>query len=377
MNFELSEEQAMLRDSVQRFVQGRYDFAEWRAVAASASGMRTENWATYAEMGWLALPFAEENGGLGGTALDVNVITEALGAGMTMEPYLASVLLAGRMVELLGNPAQRAALLPEVAEGRQKLALAYGEVNARYDLSFVEATATAAEMGGSGDYRITGHKAVVLGAAVADQFVVIARTSGEVTDRDGLSAFLVSASAPGLRLQTYPLVDGQQAADLWLSDVPAQLLGAEGQALSALEQVIDSASCAICAEAVGAMQVVLQMTRDYVSTRQQFGRAIGTNQVIEHRLVDMFTAVEEAKALTDITTMRLVEDPVAAAPEVAAMKAKVGQAARFVGAQGVQLHGGIGMTDEYPVGHYFKRLMVLDVLFGDSAHHLGRFADTL
>jgi alkylation response protein AidB-like acyl-CoA dehydrogenase len=373
MDFELSDEQGMLKDSVNRFVQDNYEFTQRKALAGSTLGYSNDNWATFAEMGWLMLPFSEANGGLGGTAVDMAVITEALGAGLSLEPLLPSVLLGGKMVEALGDEAQKSKILAAVAEGRMKLALAYGEPNARYDLNVVQARATK-----SGDgYVLNGQKSVVLQAASADKIVVIARTSGDFNDPTGISAFLVDADASGLRRQDYPMVDAQRASDLWMENLPATLLGAEGAALPALQTVIDEATCAICAEAVGAMGKVLDITKEYTATRNQFGKAIGDNQVIQHRLVDMFTAVEESKAITDMTAMRLAEGAPNVSLQVSAMKAKVGEAARFVGAQGVQLHGGIGMTDEYPIGHYFKRLMAIDVMFGDTAFHLNRFANAI
>ncbi len=361
----------MLKDSVERFVQDRYEFSQRKSLAETALGYSEENWATFAEMGWLGLPISEDNEGLGGSAVDIGVVAEALGAGITLEPYVSTVLLGAGLVERLGSAEQKHTILPEVVTGARKLALAHGEAAARFDLGFVETTAAVAGDG----YVLNGHKAVVLHAASADQIVVIARTSGSVASPEGISAFFVDANASGLRRQDYPMVDGQRASDLWLENVPAELLGEEGAALPALQSVIDAAICAVSAEAVGAMQRVLDITKEYTGTRNQFGRAIGDNQVIQHRLVDMFTAVEEAKAITDMTTMRLDEGASGVSRLVSGMKAKVGEAARFVGAQGVQLHGGIGMTDEYPIGHYFKRLMAIDVMFGDANHHLNRFAE--
>lgn len=371
MDFEYSNEQTMLKDSVDRFVQDSYKFSQRDALAKSALGYCAKYWATFAEMGWLMLPIAEENGGLGGSAVDIAVLSEALGAGLTLEPLMASVLLGGKMVECLGNDMQKEAILTGLIEGRKKLALAYAEPAARYDLAFVE---TRADRVGD-DFVLNGHKSVVLHAASADGIIVIARTSGDASDPTGISAFLVEADAAGMRRQDYPMVDGVRASDLFFENVTAEPLGDQGAAFGALQSVIDGAICAVCAEAVGAMQRVLDMTKEYTSVRSQFGKAIGDNQVIQHRLVDMFTAVEESKAITDITAMRLAEGAQDVSYLVSAMKAKVGESARFIGAQGVQLHGGIGMTDEYPIGHYFKRLMAIDVMFGDSDHHLSRFAN--
>ncbi|MGD9862903.1 MAG: acyl-CoA dehydrogenase family protein [Pseudodonghicola sp.] len=375
MDFELSEEQSMLRDSVLRFVQDSYDFAERQRLTAAPLGYSADHWRHFADMGWLALPLAEANGGLGGTAVDVTVLTGALGRGLVLEPFLPSVLLGGRLVEALGDAAQKARLLPGLAAGEVRLALAFAEPSSRYELQHVATQAVAAEDG----WRLSGQKSVVLQAASADLLLVVARSAGAVGEAEGISVFLVAPEAAGLRRQDYRLADGQPASDLWLDQVPAELLGAVpgpvlATALPALREVLDHALCAICGEAVGIMGAVLELTRDYVRTRNQFGRAIGDNQVIQHRLADMFGATEEARALTDLTAMRLAEGDPRASALVAAMAAKVLACARFVGEQGIQLHGGIGMTDAYPVGHYYKRLLTLEGVFGSAAHHLGRYA---
>lgn len=371
MDFELSDEQSMLRDSVLRFVQDSYDFAERQRLKAAPLGYSADHWRHFADMGWLALPLAEANGGLGGTAVDVAVLTGALGRGLVLEPVLPSVLLGGRLVEALGSATQKARLLPGLAAGEVRLALAFAEPASRYELQHVATRAVAAEDG----WRLSGQKSVVLQAASADQLLVVARSAGAVGEAEGISVFLVAPEAAGLRRQDYRLADGQPASDLWLDQVPAELLGpVPGTALPALREVLDHALCAICGEAVGIMGAVLELTRDYVRTRNQFGRAIGDNQVIQHRLADMFGATEEARALTDLTAMRLAEGDPRASALVAAMAAKVLACARFVGEQGIQLHGGIGMTDAYPVGHYYKRLLTLEGVFGSAAHHLGRYA---
>ena len=376
MDFELSEEQGMLKDSVERFVRDNYELSQRKILAVAQLGHSAEYWTTCAEMGWLALPFAEEDGGLGGSAVDVAVLTEAFGAGLTLEPYIASVMLGGKLVEALGNEAQKSEILPALAEGRLKLALAHNEPNARFSLSHVE---TAASPAGDG-YLLDGRKSVVLHAVSADKILIVARLTGDAGDADGLGVFIVDNDTSGMTRQDYATVDSGRASDIRLSQVEVTkhaLLGGSVDALPALQSVVDGAITAVCAEAVGAMNKVLDITKEYTAVRIQFGKAIGDNQVIQHFLVDMFTAAEEAKALTDMTTMRLAEGAENASLLVSAMKAKVGEAARFVGAKGVQLHGGIGMTDEYTIGHYFKRLMAIDMMFGDSRFHLNRFADAI
>ena len=373
MDFELSDEQGMLRDSVERFVRDNYEFSQRKALAASPLGHSADHWKTFAEMGWLALPFAEEHGGLGGTAVDVAVLTEALGSGLTLEPYVTSVMLGGKLVEALGGEAQKSEILPALAEGRLKLALAHSEPNARFDLSHVETTATPAGDG----YLLEGQKSVVLHAASADKILVVARLAGNA---DGLGVFVVDNDTSGMTRQDYATVDGGRASDIRLSQVEATahaLLGGNSDALPALQNVVDGAIGALCDEAVGAMNKALEITKEYTSVRTQFGKAISDNQVIQHVLVDMFTAAEEAKAVTDMTIMRRAEGAPNASLLVSGMKAKVGEAARFVGAKAVQLHGGIGMTDEYPIGHYFKRLMAIDMTLGDSRFHLNRYADAI
>ena len=384
MDFELSEEQGMLKDSVERFVRDNYELSQRKILAVAQLGHSAEYWTTFAEMGWLALPFAEEDGGLGGSAVDVAVLTEAFGAGLTLEPYIASVMLGGKLVEALGNEAQKSEILPALAEGRLKLALAHNEPNARFNLSHVE---TAASPAGDG-YLLDGRKSVVLHAVSADKILIVARLTGDAGDADGLGVFIVDNDTSGMTTQDYATVDSGRASDIRLSQVEVTkhaLLGGSVDALPALQSVVDGAITAVCAEAVGAMNAeavgamnkVLDITKEYTAVRTQFGKAIGDNQVIQHFLVDMFTAAEEAKALTDMTTMRLAEGAENASLLVSAMKAKVGEAARFVGAKGVQLHGGISMTDEYTIGHYFKRLMAIDMMFGDSRFHLNRFADAI
>ncbi|MEE8173559.1 MAG: acyl-CoA dehydrogenase family protein, partial [Alphaproteobacteria bacterium] len=311
-----------------------------------------------------------------GSAVDVAVLTEAFGAGLTLEPYIASVMLGGKLVEALGNEAQKSEILPALAEGRLKLALAHNEPNARFNLSHVETVASPAGDG----YLLDGRKSVVLHAASADKILIVARLTGDAGDADGLGVFIVDNDTSGMMRQDYATVDSGRASDISLSQVEVTkraLLGGNADALPALQNVVDGAISAVCAEAVGAMNKVLDITKEYTAVRTQFGKAIGDNQVIQHFLVDMFTAAEEAKALTDMTTMRLAEGAENASLLVSAMKAKVGEAARFVGAKGVQLHGGIGMTDEYTIGHYFKRLMAIDMMFGDSRFHLNRFADAI
>lgn len=374
MDFELSEEQLMLRDSVDRFVRANYEFSQRQAGGDDPAGYSAEHWKTFAEMGWLALPFAEDNGGMGGTVPDSALLLGELGKGLVREPFLSSVLLGGRLIEEAGTPEQKERLLPLLMGGEATFAVALHEPQARYDLAHVRTQAASGQDG----HRLTGHKNVVAHAVSATHLLIVARSSGEPRDAAGLSLFLVEADAPGLRRQDYRLADGQPASDLWLEDVPAELLGdAEGAVFPALRKVMDEAICAACGDAAGVMEAVFDLTRDYVGTRSQFGRSIGDNQVIQHRLADMFGALEEAKSLVEMTAMRLAARDDRASEYVAGTAAKVFTSARFVGEQGIQLHGGIGMTDAYPAGHYYKRLLTLEGLFGSAAHHLGRYAESI
>ncbi|MEO9611848.1 MAG: acyl-CoA dehydrogenase family protein [Nitratireductor sp.] len=374
MDFQLSAEQAMLCESVERFVQDHYDFSARRALADQPRGYSRDHWRVFAEMGWLALPIAERNGGLGGSVVDSALLSRHFGKGLVLEPFLSSVLLGARLIEEIGTEDQKAWLLSDSVSGDAVIAVAHGEPGSRHDLRQVSLKAAREGDG----YRLTGRKTVVTHAASADQILVVARTGGEAGDLDGLSVFLVSPDAQGLRRQDFHLADGQPASDLWLDDVAGALLGdAEGAAAPTLDRVFDEVLCAVCGDAVGAMEAVLTLTRDYVGTRRQFGRSIVENQVVQHRLADMFGALEEASALTEMTAMRLAEGEEGAARTVAGTAARVFALMRFVGEQGIQLHGGIGMTDEYPVGHYYKRLLTIEALFGSAAHHLQRFATAL
>lgn len=374
MDLSLSDEQRLLQDSVERFVRDEYGFEQRKAVVAEADGFSRRHWATFAELGWLALPFAEADGGLGGGGADVAVLMEAFGRGLVVEPYLSTVILGGGLVAALAEGGRRAALLEPLLEGRLQLAIAYAERQARYDLSDIATTARRQEAGG---YVLDGQKSVVLNAPAADKLIVAARTAGGRRDRDGISLFLVDRSAPGLGLRDYPTLDGRRAAEVALAGVavPAEaLLGPEGDALPAIEAVADRAVAALCAEAVGCIDHLLAATVEYTRTRVQFGQPIARFQVLKHRMADMAVCLEQARSMAAYAAQHWdAADPQARARAVSAAKAKVGQAARFVAQQAVQLHGAMGVTEEMNVGHYMKRLMAIEVAFGSTDHHLRRF----
>ena len=372
MDFELSSEQTLLKDSVDRFIADRYDFESRQKLAHSDLGYSQSNWSLMAEMGWLGLPFSEEVGGFGGSPVETALLMESFGTGLLLEPYLSTILLGGRIIELAGTADQKNRILKRVIEGIHLLTLGYAEPQSRFDLNDV-----AMEANRSDDtYVLNGQKSMVLHAASANTLIISARTSGERRDRDGISLFLVDAATRGLTRQDYPTLDSGRASDLILQDVEGELLGTEGQGLFHLEVVIDHAICAIAAEAVGAMSKVNEITVEYTKTRIQFDKPIGDNQVVQHRLADMLIEEEQSRTMSAMASMRLLLEPNQRAAVASATKSRVSDAGRFVGEQGIQLHGGIGMTDEYVIGHYYKRLMVIEKLFGTADFHIRRYAET-
>lgn len=375
MDFSLTEEQTLLRDSVERFLREHYDFETRRALAQSSDGYARDNWRVFAEMGWLALPFSEDAGGLGGSQIDVMILMEALGRGLVLEPYLGSVLLAGRLLEKMGSAAQKDAWLAPIIVGERRLAFAWAEPDARYDLA---ATGVRAEIYVDGGYHLSGRKSVVIGAPGADGLIVLARTHGARGDRNGLSCFIVPADASGLTIQSYRTIDGGRAADVTFEKVHIgkdAVLGPPDEVLETVEGVLDAATAALCGEALGLMQASLDSTRDYLLQRQQFGRPLAGFQVLQHRLADMTVALEEARSLTCVANIRIDEgDSTATRRAVSTAKAELERHASFIAAQAVQLHGGMGVSEEMAVGTCFKRLHAILRLFGDRTWHLRRFA---
>ncbi len=372
MDFDLSDEQRLLQDSVERLIADEYGFEQRKALGKSETGYSDAMWAKFAELGFLGLPFAEEDGGFGGGPVETMILMEAFGRGLVLEPYLATVVLGGGFLRHGGNAAQKAALIPEVAAGNLKLAFAHTERQSRYDLNAVE---TAARRDGGG-WILDGQKGVVLHGDSADKLFVTARIGGGPRDRGGIGLFLVDAGAPGVSRQGYATQDGLRAAEVTLAGVRVEADGVFSEdALPLVERVVDEAIAAIAAEAVGAMAATQALTIDYLKTRKQFGVAIGSFQVLQHRGSEMFIALEQARSMAMLATMMAAGDDAAERRKaVAAAKIQIGRSARFVGQQAVQLHGGIGMTMEYAVGHYFKRLTMIDTMFGDADHHLERLA---
>lgn len=371
MDFDLSDEQSMLKDSLDRLLKDSYGFEQRSKHMADPAGYSAEMWNAYAEMGLMALPFSEEDGGLDGTPVETMIVMESLGRALALEPYFATVILGGGALKAAASADQRAELVPQIAEGSLKLALAHTERNSRYDLHHVE---TKAVKDGDG-WRLTGQKSVVLHGEAADRIIVVARTAGDVRDENGIGLFLVDASAEGLTRRGYPTQDGSRAAEISLDNVAAEALGDPANGLPALRKTIDGAIAALSAESIGVMSAMHELTVDYLKVRKQFGVPIGAFQVLQHKAVDMFVAIEQARSITLYATMMAdSEDAGARAQAMHAAKAEIGRGGRVCGENAIQLHGGVGMTMEYAVGHYFKRMTMIDTQFGDADFHLRALA---
>ena len=374
MDFDLSEDQRLLKDSLTKLLNDRYDFERRKTYMSHPQGWSSEQWGRYAQMGLLALPFAESDGGLGGGAVETLIVMEAFGRVLALEPFLSTVVLCGGLLRLGGSPHQRTRLIPALAEGRLLLAFAQAEKQSRYDLGDVSTTALRKRDG----WVLRGEKRYVLHGNSADQLIVSARVDGDRRDRTGIGLFIVDSGSPGLSRRGYRVQDGLRAAEITLNDVHIgadALIGEPGQALPLVERVVDSAIAALCAEAVGAMDRAHQITIDYLKTRKQFGTLIGSFQALQHRAVDMLVKVEEARSMAMYAAMMCEDpDPSERRRAISAAKVQIGQSGKFVGEQAIQLHGGIGMTDECQVGHYYRRLTMIDLLFGDMNYHLGVLA---
>lgn len=374
MDFSFSEEQGLLQDSIQRYIQNSYTFDARQKILQSEEGFSRENWATFAELGWLALPFKEESGGFGGTAVETMIMMEEFGKGLVVEPYVSTVIMAGSVIEAGGTTEHIEGALAEIIAGTKLASLAYVEPQARFNLADVT---TTAKVEGDG-YVINGFKGVVLGGPSADVLVVPARTSGDQKDESGITLFLVDASASGISKRDYPTIDGLQASEINLDKVSvaaSAVLGEVDKGLGLLEIGINNAILAVGAEAVGAMEVLYKTTVEYCKTREQFGQPIGKFQVLQHRMVDMFMEHEQAKSLLYMAALRMSEDDeVEGLKAVSALKVQIGKGGRFVGQNAIQLHGGMGMTDELNVGHYFKRITAIETLFGNVDYHLKKYS---
>ncbi len=374
MNFELSEEQQLLADSLKRFLANDYTFDARSKIVASSKGWSEAVWAALAEMGLMGLPFPAEHDGFGGTAVDVMIVMEAIGDALIVEPYLSTVGVGGQFVARGGTPAQQKRLLPTIAQGKCRLAFAHVEPGARYDLAQV---GLRAQRQGDG-FVLDGDKRMVLHGAAADILVVSARTSGSGTDRQGVSLFLVDRTAPGVTVKEFRTIDEQRAADVSLSGVSVgrdALLGLEGAGLPLIEEVADYATALLCAEAVGAIRYANETTLEYLKTRRQFGVPIGSFQALQHRMVDMVISYEQARSMAYLACVKVDSADAAERQRVvSAAKIRVADACRHVSQESVQLHGGMGMTEELKVSHTFRRLTIITQAFGDADHHLARFS---
>jgi alkylation response protein AidB-like acyl-CoA dehydrogenase len=372
MNFSFTEEQTLLRDSLASYLADHYSFEQRRAAIRSAEGWRPGVWKGFAEdLGILGASFAEDLGGLGGGATETMVIMEELGKALVVEPYLATVVIAGGFLRRTEGPAS-SELIGKIVAGEATFAFAYAEPQSRYALNDIS---TNVRKDGAG-YVLNGQKAVVIGAPWASHLIVTARTGGARRDTGGISVFVVDAKAPGIVMRDYPTVDGSRAAEVSFENVAVgaeALIGPEGQGLPLIEAVIDEANAALCAEACGVLRKLHEGTVEYTKQRKQFGQPISGFQVLQHRMVDMFIAFEQSVSMTYMAHVRLGEGDAARAKAVSAAKVQIGRACRFVGQNAIQLHGGMGMTDEMAIGHYFKRATLIEAQFGNTDHHLARY----
>ena len=372
MDFTFNEEQSLIQDQVDQFVQKEYDWETRQSLSNSELGFGEDNWKKFAELGWLGISVSEDSGGFGGSAIESMLIMEAFGKGLVVEPFLETVIMAGGLIDDHGSDQQKSSFLEPAIAGEMHLALAYAEPQSRFNLSDV---VTEAKVDGD-NFVINGYKSVVMNGPSADQIIVSARTSGTQLDENGISLFIIDANASGLDKTNYKTVDGRRASDLTFENVSVSkenLIGDQDKGFEILDSAIDKAILAISAEAVGAMEVLYKTTVEYTKTREQFGTAIGKFQVLQHRMVDMFMEYEQCKSLLYMATMKHEEKAEDAKKAISGLKYQVGKAGKFIGQQAVQLHGGMGVSDELNVGHYFKRLTTVGTIFGNTDYHLKKY----
>ena len=369
MDFSFTEEQSMLRDTVASYLQDKYDFETRRKVIKSESGWRPEVWKAFAEeLGILGAPFSEDHGGLGGGPTENMIVMEEFGKALVVEPYLSTVVIGGGFMKHSGFSGA-GDVIGKIIDGSAVIAFAYAEPQGRYNLADLKTTAKKA----GDDYEITGHKAVVIGAPWATHFIVTARTGGGQRDAGGVGVFAVEKGAKGLTTRDYPTVDGQRASEVQFDNTPAVLISED--ALPLVEKVVDEAIAALCAEAVGVQRRLHEGTLEYTKQRKQFGAPIASFQALQHRMVDMFMCVEQSVSMTYMATIKLDDSDFERAKAISATKVAVGRANKFVGQNAIQLFGGMGMTDETSIGHYFKRATMIEGQFGSVDHHLKRYED--
>ena len=377
MNFEFNEEQVMLKESIVKWAQDHYSFDQRRVSSDNREGFSREHWATFAELGWLSVPFAEEYGGYGGSVVDLAAIMQEFGKVLLTEPLVPTLVLFGGALSESSNAALKAEIIPQIIDGSLLGALAIYEPQSRFDISNITTTGSPDKTGDNADaYTLSGTKSVVLGGGAADKLLVLARTSGEQNDEAGLSLFLLDANNEGVSRTTYQLMDGQYAADIHLTNASATLVSELGNAYEPLMAALQSASVAMCSEAIGIMEFLNRTTVEYTKTRKQFGVPISSFQALQHRMVDTFMAYEQAKSLLVGTLCELTDDTLAelrGAKMVAALRTLVAKNGKLIGDEAIQLHGGMGLTDELAVGHYVKRMMMINLMFGNADFHQDYF----
>ena len=359
---------------VTSFVRDNYPWEAREAIVKTEEGWKPENWNQFAELGLLGVPFAEEFGGLGGSVVDTMIVMEQFGKGLVVEPYMPSVVLAGGLISSLGSKEQVEAIIPTIISGEARYAFAHSEPQSRFDLFDVKTSAVAS----GDDFVLNGFKSVVFGGPIATHLIISARTSGEQRDTDGITLFLVDKTAEGLTLQNYPTIDEYRASEVVIENLKItkdMILGEVNNAYDAIDENVDRSTIAVCAEAVGILEVLKDTTIDYCKNRKQFGQAIGKNQSIQHRLVDMMIEYEQSKSILYMACTADLSNPSDRKKAVSGAKARIGKAIKYVGENAIQLHGGMGMVDEYMVSHYFKRATMLGILFGNEDYHMKRFSN--
>ena len=374
MDFSFSEEQTLLRNTIQSFIQDNYDFDKRTEIVKSEEGMKIKNWKLFSDLGLLGLPFSEDDGGLGFGPVELMIVAEEFGKGLVVEPYIQTIVTCGGFLKRASEK-QRHEYIPKIISGEDIWAFAYAEPQGRYNLN--DLTTKASKEGDN--YILNGYKCVVSAAPWSKKLIVSARTSGDQRDEEGISLFILDKDSSGISLRDYPTVDGSRASEITLEDVKVSsenLIGEEGKASKLIEQVVDESIAAVCAEAIGAMGVLNEVTVEYCKTRKQFGQPIGKFQVLQHRMVDMFMEYEQSVSMTYMVNLKLHEEYSERRKAASGAKVQICKAAKFIGQSAIQLHGGMGMTDELNVGHYFKRLSMIESLFGNIDHHLKKYAST-
>jgi pimeloyl-CoA dehydrogenase small subunit len=374
MDFNFTSEQDQLRDTVAKLVAQKYDFDTRRKVAKSEAGWRPEMWSQFAELGLLGASFTEAEGGFGSGPIEAMIISEEFGKGLVIEPYLQTVVIGGNFFRHGGTDAQKEEHIAGIIGGETRFAFAYSEPKSRFDLHDVS---TTAKKDGAG-FTLNGHKAVVIGAPFATHLIVTARTAGGQRDANGVTVFLVAKNAKGVSTRDYPTVDGLRASEVYFENVSVgadAVIGKVDAGLPLVESVVDNAIAALCAEAVGCFKVLNEATITYAKQRKQFGQPIANFQVLQHRMVDMFMAAEQATSMTYMVTLKLDEADKARKLAASAAKVQIGKSGKLISQDAVQIHGGMGMTDELNVGHYFKRVTMIESQFGNTDWHLRRYTE--